>query len=333
MNQSALKNILKKCIPTPLITSLKRVKNKRKADRFMKFDMNKIIKLTSSTCFEQNITAIIIKYHAIEKGLTMPNRRLGFGSNPLNYLIDRLNTHIDQFGDKHEQIQAALQVVAEYKLLHQENNYELSPELSKKIDKLLQKTNTTCTSRQIEMTRAAYFAASDASFETFSKSRRSIRSFEGGVEMEKVLAAIELAQTAPSACNRQSTRVKVITDKDTMSRALDVQGGNRGFGQLVDKLIVLTTEMNNWDIESSKGGYLDGGIYTMNLLYALHYHKIGACSLNCFFSPEKDKKMREIIAIPATENFIVMIALGNVPEHFLVANSHKYPSDQITTIY
>ena len=78
--------------------------------------------------------------------------------------------------------------------------------------------------------------------------------------------------------------------------------------------------------------YIDGGMYAMNLLYALHYNQIAACILNCSHTPEKDELLRNICGIKDSENFIAMIACGIPPERFKIAISRRYERSDTNNI-
>lgn len=61
--------------------------------------------------------------------------------------------------------------------------------------------------------------------------------------MEDLMQAIELAQNAPSACNRQPGRVHLVENDLLKHKILDIQGGNRGFGHMADKVLIVTVEL------------------------------------------------------------------------------------------
>ena len=72
----------------------------------------------------------------------------------------------------------------------------------------------------------------------------------------------------------------------------------------------------------------------MNLLYALHYQQIGACTLNWCDSPEDDEQIRSLLNIPASETITLLIACGKAPEvSFKVASSPRVKAQKIVTIH
>jgi nitroreductase len=191
--------------------------------------------------------------------------------------------------------------------------------------------------QQCVYTSEAYYQHSQASFDLFSQSRHSLRHFSttAEVSVDEVVKAIELAQNAPSSCNRQSSRVHVVAERPLIEAVLALQNGNRGFGHLVSKLLVLTVDLSCYNgINERNLCYIDSGIYAMNLLYALHHQQIGACTLNWCDSPEDDAKLRSLLDIPASETITLFIACGKAPEGtFKVASSPRVEAKNVITIH
>ncbi len=74
----------------------------------------------------------------------------------------------------------------------------------------------------------------------------------------------------------------IITNKDGIQRILENPNGNKGFGNEIDKLLILTSDMRyfNWDREVFQP-FIDGGMYAMSVInnMALWYR---AYSAKCF---------------------------------------------------
>ncbi len=281
---------------------------------------------------------IIHRYHPIEKGLTMPEMRYGFGKDNILKLLDDCLIYKDLYLSNAKQIKSAgyqqykhaISVLLEYQSVHEEVGYELDTSFISKLDALISGTDSYLSCKQIQTTRDKYFKDIDSSFKEFSKSRHSLRNFDGEIKTEDIFKAIELAQNTPSACNRQPSRVHVVEDEELKNKVLNLQGGNRGFGFLANKVLILTTELVGYrSISERNYPFVDGGMYAMNLLYALHYYRIGACALNWCYTREKDTLLRNIINIPESQTVILMIACGGVPEKFKLALSKKSSAETI----
>jgi hypothetical protein len=61
----------------------------------------------------------------------------------------------------------------------------------------------------------------------------------------------------------------------------------------------------------------------MSLVWALHSRGIGSCYLNWSAELEQDLKLRQVADIPDSENIITLLAVGNLPDRFLVAGSPR----------
>jgi nitroreductase len=284
--------------------------------------------------FEKLIGIIIAEYHVIEKGLTMPEPNLGFGVEIMKSLIKHCDLYSAQICNKDSKhFFHAIGVIAEYKLFHEKKQFPLDEFLLQSINGILSDFGQVNASRQIVMNNVDYFKNTYSSFEDFSNSRHSLRNFSGSVELSLIEKAVKLAQNAPSSCNRQPARIYIVQNKILMKKILAIQDGNRGFGHLADKLIILTSELGGYlGLRERNDVYINGGIYAMNLLYALHFYKIGACALNWCSLPDKDREFRKLCNIKPSENIILIIACGRVLEKFQLTCSYRNDYQNILKI-
>ena len=323
-----LNQLIKKLIPYFIINIINIYRIRKVSYLCYKYDINKFISYSNILYRWNNIDKllgqIIAEYHVIEKGLTMQDMRLGFGKNILMDLINHCELYSTRYEAINEQFLYAIRVIKEYEYVHKINNYLLEKDVKDKITKILLQYDNVIKSDQINISKVEYFKYTESSFDDFSNSRHSVRSFSGIVDIEKIKLAIKLAQNSPSACNRQPNRVYILQNKNIINSVLATQSGNRGFGHQADKIIILTVELGVFlSLSERNDAYVNGGIYAMNLLYALHFYKIGACALNWCAMPEKDKELRKIIEIPESEIVILLIACGEVPDEFKLAASFR----------
>lgn len=78
--------------------------------------------------------------------------------------------------------------------------------------------------------------------------------------------------------------------------------------------------------------YKAGGMYAMNLLYALHAYKIGACALNWKGEKNTEVKLRTLLHIPDNEEIIIVIAVGYPPKEFKYVASSRNNIDESLVI-
>jgi nitroreductase len=331
-----IKSILKRIIPSKIIMFRSDYlirKHNREAYLYdiKMFEMHSGLHgLKSETNHEAKL---ILLYHVIEKGLTMPEMKDAFGKPRVKQLIDECFIFRNKFNSTNYHFMHSLSVLNEYFFVNDDSKDGDLNILKELYTSLI--TNISVDEiHQIKETRYNYFQSAKKDFFDFANGRKSIRNFTKGINEENLLNAIKLAQTAPSTCNRQPSRVHIVKDENLQKKVLDIQKGNRGFGHLVDLTLVLTADLSIYATSEERfSPFVDGGIFTMNLLYALHYYKIAACPLNWCKSPQEDLNLRNVISIPDNETVIVVIACGNLPEEFMIANSPRTPTSLITKFH
>ena len=249
----------------------------------------------------------------------MPRRRLGFGKGAVVHLVNLISSFEKRFGKDDQQVRHAVGVLRAYRELHRG-----SPDPMPRLDAFLAAHPDVPAADEPHVKRSDFFAAKDAPFLQFAASRHVCRHFAGPVPGKTINEAVELALTAPSACNRQHARVHVIDDPGLRDMLFAAQGGTRGFGSDADKVLVVTSDLSavRWGWERHDC-YVNGGIFVMNLCYALHYFGVAHCILHWSVSPEVDRAAHEFLGIPPNEAIVQVIACGMPPEEFDVAASPR----------
>lgn len=333
--QSMIKKILKSIIPESFfVTLLNGIKIYNLFRDFL-YDLFRYKKY-SVTQYLKNQTQmegkIIAHYHVIEKGLSYENIRLGFGQSIVVNLIKLLKEYSEKKYDlSNKQYNIAVSVIAKYIELHDDNNYDIS-QIKEKF-KTIKRTNLQIEGGTLELSRENIFNECRGDFKKLVFSRHSVRDFTTeNVEISLIKEAITLAQRSPSVCNRQTSRVYVVSDSEKIKKHLSYQNGNRGFGHKINKLLIVTSDLRYFE-----GGYernqnfVDAGIFSMSLLYAIHYVGLGAITLNWCVEKEKDEEYRKFAKINSSENIILMIGIGHIPESITVPFSARRDVEEIIT--
>lgn len=272
--------------------------------------------------FEASITRL---YHTIEKGLSFVNYRAGSGV----YNVERLLISLEQYYESGYDISAfcyetALSCLQEYIKKNKEYGYG-NKELEDRINQLPGKTN------QCGGTTNVFAPVSDEmSYEKLITTRRSIGHFSTQtVDMTELVSAIELAQTTPSACNRQSWRTIVVNEKSIIASILKNQNGNKGFGQEIDKLLVIVDDIRSQQRDREVfQAYIDGGMYAESVLNALFYKGIGSIPLSAALTYNQEKKIRTLLELSDSEVIILFIGVGCYPEGgVLTTKSARKPAE------
>jgi nitroreductase len=175
------------------------------------------------------------------------------------------------------------------------------------------------------------YNATKIDFETFVKSRHSIRHFsQEPVDIKLIKKAVEMAIFTPSVCNRQAWRLYVLTEHILKGISLKLQGGNRGFTDQISTVLIITCDLQNFvSVYERNQAWIDGGMFAMSLIYALHAMNLGTCCLNWCKTYQTDLALRKAIGIPNNDIIIMMIAVGNLPEKFHVTISKRKSIDEV----
>jgi len=309
---------------------MNRMKARREASRGFAYDRKQFMDGAGALHLDRQAAAcaeIVMGYHVLEKGLTMPHRRLGFGKGAVVHLMNLICSFEARFGKDEPQVRHAVAVLRAYRELHRD-----WPEPMPRLDAFLSARAEIPAAAEPHISRADFFAAKDSPFPEFAASRHVCRHFAGPVPRETIEAAVALAATAPSACNRQHARVHVVDDASLRERLFALQGGTRGFGADADKALVVTADISavRWGWERHDA-YVNGGIFVMNLCYALHYNGVAHCILHWSVEPSVDREAHRLLGIPLNEVIVQVIACGMPPEEFDVAASPRRTANEIMT--
>lgn len=307
------------------------------AKKAVNFDIRRRVydKVYNNSAAEKVKRDLTLLYHIVEKGLTMPEPRPGFGKQVVIDLCrvvlryERMNLPFNEL-----EFSQSVTVLKEYAAFHNEIGYKLENEVSESLAKIVNRFDDVRGTHQLQTTEKDYFKSINAPFDTFCRSRFSVRSYtDKEIPMSVLYDCIDLAQKSPSFCNRQPTRVHIVKSPQKKEAILAIQNGNRGFGHLAETLIVLTSVISvTKDIHERNENHLNGGMFAMTLLNALHFNNIAACSLNWSVDNEKDMKMRQILNVPENEVVLLVISCGYPPESFKIASSPRKKATEITTI-
>lgn len=250
-------------------------------------------------------------YHRIEKALTFPQPKQPFGARiagPLRRALDNPAAEGTFFA---AQVSSALEALATWNAAG-EVDQEIAP-----------------------FGDGAAHRLDSAAVAALFESRHSVRNFDRGRPVDRALIeeAVRLAGTAPSVCNRQSWHAYYFDDREDVRRLLAIHHGSAGFQSTVPGLFVLTADLRGFgDLRERNQGWIDGGLFSMSLLLALHGLGLGAISLNWSRSNASSDRLRAAAGIPEHDNIIMLVATGYPAPGYRVARSPRRPLAQILRI-
>ena len=277
---------------------------------------------------------IIRNTHSIEKGLSIDNVRMGFGHKKQKYMME-LICKLEKCDNSYyaEVIKMALASLNSYIIFHDKNGYN-----DDFIDTLRDFIN--CRSGLLDSSFGGVIDIDSSSFnfnisdiEHFFNTRHSIRLFsKTPVDENLLLKAIELAQRAPSACNRQGVRVYVV-DKSKADLLKNQLGGVGGFADDIDKFIIVTGKLSTYKLYESNQYIVSSSIYVGYLTLALHAYGLGSCVIQRpVIWNSNSQKLKKYYGIKDDEQIVCLLGVGNIEGHFSVPVSHRINIEEFAKI-
>lgn len=268
-------------------------------------------------------------YHIVEKGLALPEPRMQFGMPRIIKLIELSDEYVRAYGED-ELIYAIKDTLAAYLAFHDTMGFELKKDFYELIRGFLGVKLKGETGGLKKLTRLKTYEDSFNSAEALIKGRVSVRDFSAkDVPLEEIEKIIDLARHTPSVCNRQGWFVHVYSNKDKIQELLSYQNGNAGFNLNINKLLIVTGNAKAFTFAESNQLFIDGGLFSMNILLSIHAAGYGACPLNTCYPSYQEKKVKLIADIPDEERLIMMIGVGSLNEKYSVAYSNKFKLENI----
>lgn len=265
------------------------------------------------------------KIHTIEKGMSMRHPRIGFGQQKVSSILDELIDYAYRYhnADKDFLIYPinAIYTYVEYtkangvKIDTIENKFKqlivftgIKPELKK--------------GGVVSVNLSEQLSHCNTDFESILTSRHSVRYFKNLVpEKPMIDKALQMAQKTPSACNRQGWKTHVFLGEDSVN-LIKWQSGAHGFEEEIKGAILVTANLKAFMFYEVHQAYVDGGLYAMNLLNALHSLGFGTIPLSAGFDCTKLASLKQF-NIPENEVPIVIIGFGYLEDSFNVAISER----------
>lgn len=311
-----------------MLKTLKIVKNNIKHCLYIKKVLN------DKEYKKESIMAEIIRYtHSIEKGLSLSEPRAGFGYKKIIVLFSLINEYISLSQEgPYTCIYMALDAIHEYLEWHKKIQY--SDIHIEEIEREYQRINSDKfyhTGKYGGTIRITTGENRDT-FEELVKSRHSIRDFENEeVNIENVRKAINIAKHCPSACNRQCTRVHIISRKQKDILAAWLQGTG-GFQEKIDKFLLITGKVTCYREEELYQYIVSASIFAGYLTLALEDQNIGACVIQRPVIRNKEWELiQRKLSIPLDEQAILIIGIGKEKKECKVPVSYRLPYDELVT--
>lgn len=254
---------------------------------------------------------ILLLSHSLEKGMGIPDARLGFGKAKAQQLISLLEVARHR-GISYDSFALAegKRVLMAWRDWQAERGVDLSD-----ID-----FSSNCLSDALDAVKSgnagaiAYKRCLWGEEErqlvlNFMESRKSVRWFDDREVDESTLEnVVRSALCAPSACNRQPCKVYFAKGKSAVVVANGIRG-NRGFESSIHQFAVVTCDRAMFSGAEIYQWYVNGGIFLHSLLLSFCANSIDSCVFQ-WLAGDSGAEMRTLLSIPEREAIVGVVGFG-----------------------
>ncbi|EKO3707922.1 nitroreductase family protein [Vibrio metschnikovii] len=283
---------------------------------------------------ESNIKAWILQdKHRIEKGLSLPEPRLGFGGEVLKRLDFNLKEYLNIVGED-EVFLIGVGAFKAYENFHSSLGFILPDEI-KSIFTSYKKFYELELTNSVGLKESITSPLTSQQLKHFFSTRSSCRKYnmEKHIDKNLLIEAVDIAKLTPSVCNRQPWRVNFFKG-NKLNEILKLQNGNTGFGDSIPCVAVVTSDLGAFYSPSERNqAFVDGGMFSMSLLYSLHSLGLSACALNWCDTFGVRKKFSKLNYINQSEIVNMIIAIGYADDGAQVAKSPRLKTDGFYKIH
>lgn len=283
------------------------------------------------------IDATLRRYlHMIEKGLIHPDQKPVFAEKYIINTVEVLQKQISYKKNLHLQ-KWAYDVLSEYfRKVDKTTTIQKAEDIFKNIlinNPLESNELKKFIPYQRNVNESLKFKYND--FLTLCKQRHSIRQYENKeVPIDLVKNAIEVALTAPSACNRQAMRFIIIQNKEKLSKTVNLPIGCNTFSDNIKLMVLLIGDLSAYFDERDRHLiYIDGGLASMSFMLALETLGLSSCPINWPDIEDKEETAAKEFNLKPHEKGIIFFSIGYPLNSGLIAYSARKNVEDVLTVY
>ncbi|SHO52320.1 nitroreductase family protein [Anaerocolumna xylanovorans] len=262
---------------------------------------------------------MLIIAHALEKGMVNKDPRLGYGVEKAIRLIELMGQYLNRYGRRKYAIEESIAVLDAYIEFSNAKKVNIEKVVSGR-RKLYQKYKIIPNTSEYKggaktYTRQELLDTGVIEPEKFFERRRSVRNFSGEKVSDKIIQrAAELAANAPSACNRQPSKIRYSETRIVNDEIGSYIAGNAGFKENISTYLVVSAKVSGYQNNEMFAWYIDGGIFTAYVMQAFFSLGIGSCIFQWEQFCKNENKIKRLLDIQSDECIIAIIAIGQYEE-------------------
>lgn len=283
------------------------------------------------------LMARIVRFvHAIEKGLSIESPRAGFGYEKIQTMYGWIKEYLALGDVDRTPVYMAADALSAYLAYHETIGF--TSDKIEEISLIVSELKTIKEEDKVEGIFGGVLTVEKADMifelsevERLFKTRHSVRQFSREpIPKPLIEKAIELAQTAPSACNRQAVRAYALDMQRFVELYPSDLQGVGGFLESCDKIIMITGKISAYEQNEYKQFIVSAGIFTGYLTLALHALGLGACVVQRPLRPDKTwEDFCQKADIPAGEQLICLVTVGQMNEKTVVPLSKRFETKKV----
>lgn len=297
---------------------LKKIKQSVNDARTLR-ELNKALENEKASAGMSDELSALLLCHSLEKGMGLEVVRKGFGQEKAKSLIKVLARMQNMGSYEFREGMSVLKAWLEFSESQNVDVCQIREEYEKIAkDKAYQKNKA---GMEFYSPQKDVYGCVDAqTVKTFIKNRHSVRCYKKEkVTPEIMQEVLELAACAPSACNRQPSKVYWTSDEKTVAEIDKCVPGNKGFENAVPNWAIITADRKLFGRTESLQWYVNGGIFISYFIQALQVYGLGSCIFQMPIIFKTIPQIRKIANIPQNEAIVCMIGFG-------------YPKDEVKHI-
>lgn len=270
--------------------------------------------------------------HRIEKGLIMRPRRESFGLGYINTVLDDYKYVVKKVNN--EEIKWATSVLDEFFRVC--SGKEIGNLKSKYFTVRLkdEEEDTWINNMNPYLYKDRDAPVSPKELLELCQLRTSVRWYVNKiVERQDIEDAVEVAKTAPSACNRQPFRFISTSDRRLIMQVGGLAPGTTGFLKNIPNLICVVGDLKNYEFEKDRHIiYIDSSLAVMQMLLSFQTKGISSCILNWPEEYKRDRAISKILNLGKSERVVLLVAFGYADKTGNIPFSAKKGNNELLEI-
>lgn len=270
--------------------------------------------------------------HRLEKGLIMRPRRQVFGEAYIGETVDNLTRCIDASALSESELAWSRDVIAEYfSVVGSTDTIEAARSAFFTTLRGLQSPSNDEGHRPLTYASLGEPGLALEDLRALCQRRHSVRWFQGKrVPRHLIDMAVDVAATAPSACNRQPFTFHVFDEPARAQQIGAIPMGTAGFSGNFQCTVVVVGDLSAYPFEKDRHIiYIDSALAVMQLQLALETLGLGSCSINWPDIERHEREMARQLGLELHQRPVMLLAVGYPDPDAQVPFSAKKTSKEL----